>query len=418
VRPGNVLLCLAGLFSAGCAFGPRALERTHGRYNDAYLQVDSEELLLNVVRLRYGDAPAEVEVSGIAAQYELSAGAEARPFFEAPNPSGSVFRTFSRVLPFGSVGGSERPTVTLTPVHSGETVARYLRPITPEQVVFLAETSWPISVIFRLWLEGINGVPNAPSASGPTRSFAPEFAEFRRAADLLQALQDRGELTFRKVEEEVLGDPIALDRVTGEALVEARKAGLEYRLTSDGKAWRLVSKARRLYLDLSPRALDGPEYQELVSVLNLKPGLTRYEVTQSTVGFLEQRPGAPPSDKVALITRSLFQVFHYLAHGVEVPAEHLACGVAKSTREADGRAFDWQQVTGELFTVRACRGKKPPASAAVAVPYRGYWFYIDDTDQATKSTFVLMRPSRQLEIGAPATDKKGNGPVLTLPVGR
>jgi hypothetical protein len=33
------------------------------------------------------------------------------------------------------------------------------------------------------------------------------------------------------------------------------------------------------------------------------------------------------------------------------------------------------------------------------VRYRGYWFYIDDTDHDTKSTFVLMGPSRQLDLG-------------------
>jgi hypothetical protein len=379
--------------------------------------VDSEELLLNIVRLRYGDPPAEVEVSGIAAQYELSATAEARPFFAAPNPAGSIFRTFTNVLPFAGAGGSNRPTISLTPVHSGETVARYLRPITLEGVAFFAETSWPISAIFRMWLEGMNGVPNAPSASGPTRSFSPEFAEFRRATELLQTIQDRGELTFRKAEQEILGDPIAADRVTGESLIEAQKAGFEYRLAPDSKSWRLARKVRKLYLDLSPRAVGTPEYTELVRLLNLTPGLTRYEITQSTVGFIEQRSGAPPSDMIVLVPRSLLQVVFYLSHGVEVPADHLAAGVAKQTLEPDGRVFDWQQVTGNLFTVKAACGKKPPPGATVAVRYRGYWFYIDDIDHATKDTFILLRPARQLELGAAAADKRG-GPVLTLPIGR
>jgi hypothetical protein len=418
VRPASVLIPLICLWSAGCAFGPRVLERTHGQYNEAYRQVDCEELLLNIVRLRYNDPPAEVEVSSIAAQYELSAAAEARPFFEAPNPSGSVFRTFARVLPGGSAGGANRPTISLTPIHSGETVTRYLRPITVDGVAFFAETSWPISTVFRIWLEGANGVPNAPSASGPTRSFPPEYAEFRRAADLLQVLQDRGELTFRRVEEEVLGDPIPADRVTGESLVEAQKAGFEYRRTPDGQAWRLGRKARKLYLDLSPRAVGTPEYQELVRLLNLTPGLTRYEVTQSTVGFIEHRPDAPPTGKLVLVPRSLLQVVHYLSHGVEVPAEHLAAGVAMPTVEPDGRVFDWQQVTGGLFTVRAACGKKPPPRAAVAVRYRGYWFYIDDTDHPTKSTFIMLRPARELDLGRFEADRRGSGPVLTLPVGR
>src|SRR5262249_20175183 len=154
-----------------------------------------------------------------------------------------------------------------------------------------------------------------------------------------------GELAFRKTEEEVLDDPIALDRVGGESLVEARKAGFEYRLTPDKKAWQLVRKVRRLYLDLNPPALASPEYQGLVHLLNLQPGLARYEVTQSTVGFVDRRPGAKPSDKLELVTRSLIQVLFYLSHGVEVPAEHLASGVAKATLEPDGRVFDWQQVT-------------------------------------------------------------------------
>jgi hypothetical protein len=419
VRAARLLLCLTLLAPAGCAFGPRALERVHGRYNEAYRQVDSEELLLNIVRLRYNDPPAEVEVSGIAAQYELTGSAEARPFFGTPNPtSAGAFRTFATVLPFLGASGADRPTISLTPVHAGETVARYLRPITVEGVAFFAESSWPIGAIFRMWLEGMNGLPNAPSASGPTRSFPPRFAEFRRAADLLQALQDRGELTFRKVEEEVLGDPLPTERVSGEALVEAQKAGLEYRQTPDGKAWRLARKQRKLYLDLSPRVRGSPEYEELVRVLNLAPGRTRYEVTQSTVGFIEQRPNAAPSEKLVLVPRSLIQVVFYLAHGVEVPAEHLAAGVAKPTLEPDGRVFDWKMVTGGLFTVKAACGKKPPPGAAVAVCYRGYWFYIDDADQETKATFMLLRPARQLDLGGTSGEKRPGGPVLTLPVGR
>jgi hypothetical protein len=411
----SVLCCLACVAAGGCAFGPRALEKSHARYNEAFRQVDSEELLLNIVRLRYGDVPAEVEVSAIAAQYELAADTEARPFFST-EATGDLFRSFTSVLPFASVRGANRPTISLTPIHSAETIARYLRPITLEGVIFFAETSWPIATIFRLWLEGMNGVPNAPSASGPTRGFAPEYAEFRRACELLQSLQDRGELTFRKVEEEVPGDPIPADRVTGEALVEAQKAGLEYRRTPDGNAWQLARKLRKLYLDLSPRALTSPEYHELVGLLNLRPGLTRYEVTQSTVGFIEQKPGAGPSNKLVLVTRSMIQVAFYASHGVEVPAEHLGT-VAKATSGPDGRPFDWARVTGELFTVKSCSGKKPPPCATVAVRHRGYWFYIDDTDHATKSAFMLLRPSRRLEFGPGGGDRRGT-PVLTLPVGR
>jgi len=76
--------------------------------------------------------------------------------------------------------------------------------------------------------------------------------------------------------------------------------------------------------------------------------------------------------------------------------------------------FDWQQVLGELFTVRACKQRKRPPAAYVAVYYRGYWFYIDDRDHASKVTFGLMFHLNRLDFG-----RRGDGrPLLTLPVGR
>src|SRR4029079_18342252 len=100
-----------------------------------------------------------------------------RPFFSTESVAVQCCQSFSAVLPFAGAGAANRPTLSLTPVHSGDTLARYLRPITLEGVIFFAETSFPISTVFRMWLEGINGVPNAPTASGPTRSFPPEYVD-------------------------------------------------------------------------------------------------------------------------------------------------------------------------------------------------------------------------------------------------
>ena len=86
---------------SGCAFGPKVLEKTHGRYQESFRLVDEEQLLRNLVHLRYSELPMALNVSSIAAQYELNGTAEARPFFIAPNPSNSniVFRTFTSILP-------------------------------------------------------------------------------------------------------------------------------------------------------------------------------------------------------------------------------------------------------------------------------------------------------------------------------
>ena len=63
-------------------------------------------------------------------------------------------------------------------------------------------------------------------------------------------------------------------------------------------------------------------------------------------------------------------------------------------------------MTGDLFCVRVQRYR--PRHAAVAVPYRGYWFYVDETDLDSKSTFNLLLELFNLEIRA------GGGAQLPL----
>jgi len=97
-----------------------------------------------------------------------------------------------------------------------------------------------------------------------------------------------------------------------------------------------------------------------------------------------------------------------------VPAEHLACGLVRPVVDADGRDFDAQEVTRGLFEVHACKGHKPPPNAYVAVRYRGYWYYIDDRDLASKAVFFLMLKISRLDFKQQLSEK----PVLTLPVAR
>jgi hypothetical protein len=59
-----------------------------------------------------------------------------------------------------------------------------------------------------------------------------------------------------------------------------------------------------------------------------------------------------------------------------------------------------------------------PEHAYVAVQYRGYWFYVDDRDHASKATFNLMLKLARLDLGAVDTRPGQARPILTLPVGR
>ena len=53
-------------------FGPRQLERGHSAYNRAVKSASDEELLLNVVRLRYLDTLAVLATTSVSSQLVMS----------------------------------------------------------------------------------------------------------------------------------------------------------------------------------------------------------------------------------------------------------------------------------------------------------------------------------------------------------
>lgn len=69
-------------------------------------------------------------------------------------------------------------------------------------------------------------------------------------------------------------------------------------------------------------------------------------------------------------------------------------------------------VTGDLLRIQLA--PIVPVHAVVAVQYRGSWFYIDDADLESKSTFSLLSQLFALQAGK--IDRLT--PLLTLPVGK
>lgn len=94
---------------------------------------------------------------------------------------------------------------------------------------------------------------------------------------------------------------------------------------------------------------------------------------------------------------------------VEVPDSHIEEGVAHQTLDEAGCPFNWKDVIGDLFQVRHSR--LPPQNAAVAVWYKGRWFYVDERDNSSKSSFNLLLEMFNLEIRAGGASQ---GPLLTI----
>jgi hypothetical protein len=396
-----LVLALAAALS-GCQLGPGRLTVSSAHYSDAVRVASSEQLLVNLVRLRYRDLPVFLGVSGISTQFELDAGLDA---------AGEAGLPGSDAVGVGAgVRYSERPTVSFSVRGGEEFQLRMLRHVPVMAVGLLVGSGWRFDRVARLLLEEMNGLQNAPTASGPTPSRAPEYREFLEAAMLLQKLIARGEARFELRDgQSDLSDPLPVERVEGRALVEAVLAGAELRRAPDGDGYRVVQTERKPALHLGPGA--SPEADRLRELLRLPASQSRFEV----VALEEREPGpfARPDEyrELVLDTRSLMGALFYLSHGVDVPPEDLEAGLVTATRDAAGAPFDWSPLLGDLFRVHA--GEDEPAGAAVAVRHRGRWFHVADDDESSKSTFMLLDQLFTLTAG----DGEDVDPVLTLDVG-
>ena len=140
---------------------------------------------------------------------------------------------------------------------------------------------------------------------------------------------------------------------------------------------------------------------ELRELLGLDPGL---EVVPLTA---QMRSAAPKG--LAVGTRSLMRVLSMLARGVEVPAEDR--DVVYADVRGDGETFGFQEAIRDMWRIRsdAISGPGP----LVEIDYRGHTFWIDDADEETKATFVLLHQLYGIQTGHLAP----NLPLITLSAG-
>ena len=139
-------------------------------------------------------------------------------------------------------------------------------------------------------------------------------------------------------------------------------------------------------------------------MLGLEPGKAFYRIAPAS-------GSGTSSESIGINTRSLLGTLFYLSQSVMTPEQDMALGRVTTTLDDDGRPFAWEQVTSGLFQIHS--QPQRPTNAAVSVHYRGHWFYIDDSDLDSKSTFSLLSQLFALQAGK----IKSVAPLLTLPIG-
>lgn len=350
-------LLVVALMLQGCAsLGPGNLQAGRADYNQAIQRSNDEQMLLNLVRLKYRDVPMFLEVGSVSAQMNYTVGiGGSGSFVPSSKPSGAMNMT---------LGYAEKPTVSYAPLQGEKFIQQLLTPISLDRLALLYHSGWSVERLFRLCVQRLNNVRNAPRASGPTPDTAPVFESFQVISNLLRQLQinDGIDLYFNSYQGTTLP-------------VLAKKSGD----TQNSHSWQKLLKL--LEMQGSPNRLFITDQLQVVD-----PNFLRVE------------------------TRSFMGVLFLLSQSVVVPGEDE--GLVTMTKNAEGQPFDWNLLTGGLMRIQNS-AQNPGSKAATAVHYRNRWFFIADNDLSTKSTFSLLHQLFSLQAGKTSQP----APLLTLPLG-
>src|SRR5690606_3109242 len=131
-RPLQVALLGAFAGVSACALqGPRLTPVSHLAYNEAVQISERRELLLNLVRLRYNDAPEFLAINSIASQMQFDAVAALAGSF---GDDGGGVRL---AAPGAAAGYSESPTITFSPLRGEEFTQRLVAPVELDSLYLL-----------------------------------------------------------------------------------------------------------------------------------------------------------------------------------------------------------------------------------------------------------------------------------------
>lgn len=167
---GAVLL--AGLCGCvGSSLGPRSIPTTRLDYNQAISRSWDEQIVLNLVRLRYVESPLFVDVSGITAAYS----------------TGGSASLGTRLLQGGGNESTlglgfdlrENPVVSYNYLQGEQFARRILTPVSVDVLEPLARSGWSLERLLRCCVQGINGIEND----------VVDQPRFARVVELLATLQ-------------------------------------------------------------------------------------------------------------------------------------------------------------------------------------------------------------------------------------
>jgi hypothetical protein len=402
------------LLLSGCStFGPQLVLNSHIEYNKAVEQVIQEELLLNIVRRRYYEAPQFVTVSSITTSMSTSAGIS----------GGSAFGNQGTPTT-GNIGGSfnwsDLPTVTITPRQGTEILGALTARMSVLTIAKMAQAGYRFDFLLALMTEGLTDVRGPETGVGT--DFRPGDSEYIEVIQSVGRLIDKGQL---KVGTFSWNDPysdITYKReditVDNQLTAIALGSGVgRFRSYDGGKNYYFTDKHDYPAMWIDPEARTSSDGKRIIEILNLQPTPLKrvwsFSPNRVVEGTDFENVPDDPRPEVRMQLRTFYSVLNLLAYGVNVPPkdEEERRAFTKDLYDkavSEGRAVD----LSKKFVVHSSEGDRPE-NAFVAVKHRGTWFYVDDRDHASKRFFNATYDLFNMEI---APSSGGGGPILTVPV--
>lgn len=339
---------------SGCTnIGPSSIERDRFQYSTTIAESWKEMMLLNIVKLRYGDTPVFLEVSSVVNQYVLERELEAEAILQSGDLIGDGF----------TLGGSgkyaDRPTITYSPLMGKKFAKSLLTPIPPHALFMLIQSGWNANFILRICLSAINDMHNS---SGRLMTIRPSDEAFDLLLYHLSEIQQAGGLGGRMVE-----------RNGNQSIIYFK---------------RNVDKEMEKHV------------QATVKLLGLNGSEREFSIVYGSI--------ASSDTEIAMLTRSMLDIIAELAQYVDIPHQHIeenraSPGITEITQKSD-------ELRAKVF-IKSDTNK--PADAFLAVRYRDTWFYIEDTDYQSKQMFSFLL----FLFSLAESGSQGLSPILTLPTG-
>jgi hypothetical protein len=357
-RRGRALL-LAGMVCvllAGCTVaGPSAVRNGRLAYNRAITETNNQQILMAIVQSRYDEAASMLAVASVTANVTVTASTAIElGFGDSDNYRGGL-------VPFraGAIY-EENPTISYVPVAGAAYARQVFSPVPVSVLAELTGTMADPTYVFTALIDRANGVRNPDflyASAGPD-------PRFERFVALMTTLIQVHRLHWIGDKQRQDAFAIMIDEYVPEFAAEAREL-LEL-------------------LELPAPPADGGQV-----VVTVFLALDGHE-----------------AGGIGLATRSVGDLLEILAAAIEVPEEDLSRGIAAT--------FPPAGPAGSKLRVRYSEDE--PSGAAVAVPYRDGWFFIDETDRETKRFFRLVSALWSVIMAEGATHAAT--PVLTVPVSR